>query len=627
MASAGSARAITSDRNARRALAAVVLALCSAGCGGRPAPRGAQGPFGVPGPGSASGFNVLLVTLDTTRADHLGCYGFAPAQTPVLDELAAQGVRYAWAFTAAPVTLPAHATILTGLLPGRHGVRNNAEYRLGSSVPTLATRLDAAGYDTAAFVSSFVLDARFGLGRGFAAYDDEVETTRGSAFAAGNNERRADATTDAALAWLARERRKPFFAWVHYFDAHAPYSPPPPVDERFADRPYDGEIAFVDAQLGRLLGGLGAARERTLVVVVGDHGESLGEHGEATHGVFVYDAVMRVPLLVSAPGLLEPRVVQGLVATADLTPTLLDLLGLEGGAGLDGSSWSRTAADRNRRVYLESLVPYLDYGWAPLFAVRRSADKYILAPRPEYYDLVSDAAEGSNLLGASGAARGDVEALAGDLRARRKLGFAPAPEQRDPEAEERLRALGYTGGAGPGGPEDLADLAKLPDPKDRIAVAAAVVEANARLMAGRPRDALALAEEAARASPEDRTVLQLLAKVCVRLGDLRRAEAALRAFRAIRPKADASLLLAQILILDGRTREAGELLDEAARLDDRHGGVLIARGDILLRAGKRSDARAAYRSAAAMDPYRASGAARARLTALDRKEAAAAGRR
>lgn len=599
------------------------VALCGGGCWqGHEATRRQLGPFGVPGPASALGFNVLLVTLDTTRADHLGCYGGVGTQTPVLDGLAARGVRYACAVTAAPVTLPAHASILTGLLPGRHGVRHNIEYRLGQQVPTLAARLASSGYDTAAFVSAFVLDARFGLDRGFGHYDDQVETTQTASFALGNNERRADATTNAAITWLAKERRSPFLAWVHYFDPHAPYRPPSPFDQQFSQRPYDGEIAFVDTQIGRLLGFLAdrGLTERTLIVVVADHGESLGEHGEVTHGIFLYDSVARVPLLVSAPTLVpRPSVVQSLVATVDITPTLLDLLGVDGWVGLDGISWASASPDRNRAVPLESLVPFLDYGWAPLFGIRRAGDKYIDAPRPEYYDMASDPRELHNLYAGPRSERSrEIEALAAALRTARPVAAAAGPTDRDPEAEERLGALGYIGGAGPSASESLAGSTGLSDPKDMITIATEVIEVNALLAAGRPREALALVEAAARRSPDDRTLLQLLAKVSVRLGDLRRAEAALRAFRAIRPKADASLLLAQILILDGRVPEAKELLDEAATLDGRHGGVLIARGDILAKAGKRDEARAAYQRAAELDPYRAAGASRARIAAIDR---------
>jgi len=383
----------------------LVAALILSGLGSAlPGPAFARpGPILAVPPGAAAGFNILLVTLDTTRADRIGCYGYRRAATPILDRLAASGVRFAEALTAAPETLPAHATLLTGLLPPHHGVRINTEGRLGSLHQTLAEVARGRGYQTAAFVSAFVLDARFGLDQGFDHYDDRVDATRGTAFAAGTNERRAGATTDAALAWLrSRDRARPFLLWVHYFDAHAPYDPPEPFASRFAGSLYDGEIAYMDAQLGRLLDGVDAAgpRDKTVVIVVGDHGESLGEHYERTHSVFLYRSTVRVPLVFSNPRLFpKPAVVDGaVVSLADVAPTLLDLLGVEDPPDRDGVSLLATKADPRRGVYVESLVPWLDFGWAPLFGLRTLRESYVLAPRPECYDLRTDPEERRNLI-------------------------------------------------------------------------------------------------------------------------------------------------------------------------------------------------------------------------------------
>ncbi|HYH44672.1 MAG TPA: sulfatase, partial [Thermoanaerobaculia bacterium] len=269
-------------------LAAVLIgAMVAAGC--------RAGEPGGTAAGSSDGASLLLVTLDTVRADRLGGYGYAAAETPTLDRLAREGVRFAAASTNAPLTLPAHASLLTGLLPPRHGLRNNGAGRL-PEVPTLAAVLAAAGYRTAAFVSSFVLDRRFGLDRGFAVYDDDVERDAGGGVAL-DAERRGDRTVERALAWLSAktpetlDRERPFFLWVHLYDAHAPYAPPAPYDSRHRGRPYDGEIAFADAQVGRLVAELerrGLAG-RTLVAVTADHGEALGEHGELTHGLLLYE--------------------------------------------------------------------------------------------------------------------------------------------------------------------------------------------------------------------------------------------------------------------------------------------------------------------------------------------------
>lgn len=610
------------------------------GSGGRP-PRALQaalllvvagttlsGPaFARPGailgvaPGAAAGLNVLVVTLDTTRADHLGCYGYAKAATPVLDKLAAGGVRFAEVATVAPETLPAHATLFTGLLPPRHGVRVNGENRLESRHVTLAEVARARGYETAAFVSAFVLDARFGLDQGFDLYDDKVAAAQGAAFASGINERTADRTTDAALGWLGRrDRKRPFLAWVHYFDPHFPYAPPDPFAERFAGSPYDGEVAFVDSQLGRLLQGLDGLglREKTLVVVVGDHGEALGDHGERTHSVLLYRSTTRVPLILSNPRLLpRPSVVEGtIVSIADVAPTLLDLMGVEEPPARDGMSLIATKPDPRRTAYLETMVPYVDFGWAPLFGLRSLRDSYVLAPRSECYDLRSDPGEQSNLFDPRAGRRGACADQAQQLE--RLLARLPAYEPAvagarplDAETRERLQALGYLGGAGAG-----ISRGPLADPKDMIDVAMLVADANALLAAGRAAEALEVARRASARSPHDRTVLHTLAKIDLRLGRIADAEAALRAFRAIQPKADDSILLAQILILDGRLEEAGRLLDEAEGLDPLHGGVHIARGDLLARLGRTEEARASYERARKVDPYRAGGTAAARLGRL-----------
>jgi arylsulfatase A-like enzyme/predicted negative regulator of RcsB-dependent stress response len=567
--------------------------------------------------------NLLVVTLDTTRADALGCYGNEGAATPALDALARRSLRFATAVSVAPVTLPAHSSIFTGRYPYQHGVRLNAEYRLGPGETTLAERLRDRGYETAAFVSAFVLDARYGLDQGFDLYDDRVDAGRGTAFPTGTIERPANRVTDAALAWLeARRPGRPFFAWVHYFDPHAPYKPPAEAAARVRGA-YDGEVAFVDEQVGRLLGRLRekGLESRTVVVALGDHGESLGEHGEATHGIFVYDSVLRVPFLLSVPGATAAGAVEeGVVSQVDVVPTLLDLLGIKPaqtpGPDLDGRSLVGGSPPADRAVYSESLTPYLDFGWAPLHALRRKDDKAILAPRPEYYDLRADPTEQKDLATAHGAAP-SREPLMRTLTAMAdRVAPAHPADALEPELRERLAALGYAGGAGPAGPPGAA----LSDPKDMIGVSQKLIQANALLSEGRAGEALRVIQAAARESPNDRSVLHAQGKILLRLGRLPEAEKALRAFREIRPKADVSLLLAQILILDARYKEAAALLDEAEALDPKHGGVWIARGDMEARQGRPAEARRSYEKARQVDPYRAANLATARLAALDKKD-------
>lgn len=569
--------------------------------------------------GAAAGFDLLLITLDTTRADHLGAYGYPDAETPNLDRLAREGVRFSEAMTVVPLTLPAHATILTGLLPPRHGVRNNAEFRLGKEGSTLGEILQREDYATAAFVSAFVLDARYGTGRGFDLYDDRVDPVQGGAFALGTLERKAPATTDAYLAWLGEQpRQRRLFSWVHYFDAHAPYEPPPDIALRFPGRPYDGEIALVDRAVGRVLAALEAAGrlERTVVVVVGDHGEGLGEHGEGTHGHFIYDSTVRVPLILYAPraigrGLVDQRV----VSTADLLPTLLDLLGIGDREMRDGESWVGKRRDPQRAVYVENLSPFLDFGWAPLFGARTLRLKAILAPRRELYDLADDPREERNRYGPSGSSESAGADLFSALEqhAARDASGSNSRELVSDEERAKLASLGYLAGAGPSENEEAPA-----DPKDRVAVHAALIEANAALSADRLDLADRWLRQAAAVSPRDRSVLFALGKLQLRRGERSAAERSFVALSAIHPRAEVSILLAQIALLDGRLTEAEARLAEATRLEPGHGGILIVRGDLELSRGNRLEAAASYRAAAQADPYRAGSMAQGRLLALDR---------
>ncbi len=600
--------------------------------------------------GAAAGRDLILVTLDTTRADRLGCYGFTDATgaspTPVLDALARQGVRFADAVSPVPMTAPAHTSLLTGLDPPHHGVRANGQDRLDPATTTLAELLAGAGYDTAAFVSSFVLDPRFGLDQGFAVYDATLPVTRQGAVGS-QNERSAEAVTDAALAWLAARSTKaggqasanaPFFLWVHYFDAHDPYTPPEPFASRYADDLYEGEIAAVDRQVGRLLdavktAGAGREMDRSVVVVAGDHGESLGEHGERFHSRTLYEGAVHVPLLVAAPGLpglLAPGVDAGeVVGLVDVVPTVLDLLGLDTPAGLDGRSLLRSladpgaASDPDRALYLETLNTYLDTGWAPLYALRRHDGKYIEAPRPEYYDLVRDPHEQHDLL--AGDSRGTpppaARRLAGDLRGRlaeqpgivevaNGLGSGAA----DPEVRRRLESLGYLSGGG----SRPASATDLPDPKDMLPLHEQLLAARAAMAAGDPARAVRLARTLIHAAPRNRAALQLLGEAYATMGDLDRAEQALRRHLEVGPSVAAEVLLAQVVMQKGRLDEAEALLDAAAALDPDHGAVPLARGDLFLVEGRPADARASYERAGRIDPTRFGGLAAARIERLER---------
>jgi arylsulfatase A-like enzyme/Tfp pilus assembly protein PilF len=412
--------------------------------------------------------NLLLITIDTLRADHVGAYGAATGATPALDALAAAGARFDQVQTAVPLTGPSHATILTGVYPPSHGVRGNVVFTLGSEHPTLAARLKRHGYRTAAFVGAYPVAAAFGFGQGFDTFDEEFHESGPTDQGA---ERRANEVADAALKFLAGGGATPFFAWLHFYDPHAPYTPPSPYAERFARTPYDGEIAFTDAQVGRVIDALHASgRDRdTIVIVLADHGEGLGDHHELTHAVLTYQSTMRVPLIVEGPGVPAGAVVAPRVATIDVVPTALGLLGLDVDPSLLGRDLRPLMAGRTLAAdpfYQESLFGRLNCHWAALRGWVKDDWKLITGAEPELYNLADDPREERNLA----AAQPDrVKRMTDDLQ-RGLQRFAPGGDRAQPRAvsaeqEERLRSLGYTAGSGGSGP---LDDPSLPDPRTHV---------------------------------------------------------------------------------------------------------------------------------------------------------------
>jgi arylsulfatase A-like enzyme len=395
------------------------------------------------------GLSVLLVTIDTLRFDALGAYGNKSAQTPWIDRLAREGVRFETAHAHNVVTLPSHANLLSGLYPLAHGVRDNSGFRFPADRETLAARLKARGYRTAAFVSAFPLDSRFALDAGFEVYDDRLggaETQLTRAFEV--PERKGAVTVAAALAWLGEHRTEKTFAFVHLYEPHFPYTPPEPFAERFPGDPYHGEVSAADAALEPLLRPLLEAGEigRTLVVLTSDHGEGLGEHGEQTHGIFAYEATLRVPLIVYAPRILRPAVVRTPVRHIDVVPTVLDALALPLPPDLPGRSLLPLAArgeSPGSPSYFEALSSSLNQGWAPLRGVVRDSLKYVDLPVPELYDLQADPLEEKNL---AATRPSDLESMRSLLGRLRQEDRGTTRRKEDPATLERLHALGYLAG-------------------------------------------------------------------------------------------------------------------------------------------------------------------------------------
>lgn len=417
--------------------------------------------------------NVLLVTLDTTRSDRLGCYGYQAAQTPTLDDLAARGVLFERAATAVPMTLPSHVTLLTGLQPPEHGLHYNGQNSLGREIPTLAELLKLKGYQTAAFIGAVVLQAKYGLARGFQVYDDDIRESRQTSDSL-HSMRPGRIVVDSALAWLKEQKKDdPFFCWVHLYDPHHPYEAHEELfGEQFKDRPYDGEMAYVDRQVERLVAYLKqrGLDDRTLVIVAGDHGESLGEHGEATHAFMLYEATMRVPLIVSAPRWISgggTRVSQP-VSLVDVFPTILDCLDLPAKRAGSGRSLKPALQGKPleaRACYGETEQPFGEFHFAPLTSVVFEQWKYIRTRRVELYDILADPAELHNLASDQPDRVKEMENLLAELEQNMSRGTAPQTNL-SPEEQRALESLGY--GAGHAKPEDTKSYVNLPDIKDMI---------------------------------------------------------------------------------------------------------------------------------------------------------------
>jgi arylsulfatase A-like enzyme/predicted Zn-dependent protease len=556
------------------AVIAVFLVVVALGCGKAPAPplESVHRDIGLPGA------NVLLITLDTTRADRIGAYGYGAAETPWLDALAAESVLFETTVTPTAFTLPSHSTIMTGLYPPFHGMRLNGGSALADVQVTLAEELSEAGYRCGAVIAAFVLDQRWGLSQGFDSFEDDIAMEPEQKLDLALVQRRADRVVDLGVEWLEAEDDRPFFAWLHLYDPHIPYDPPEPFATRFAGRGlsglYDGEIAFTDLHVGRALDWLeqrGMA-ENTVVVVVGDHGESLGEHGETEHGYFVYDATVRVPFIIRVPGAdLQGIRVPAQVRTIDVLPTILDLVDVEAPEKVHGQSLVPLMLEPDGEgpgpAYSESMSVHLQYGWSALYSLRTEEHKYIDAPRAELYALANDPLETRNLLGDL---PGIAERLRTELAGLREEIEAGAPETQEADLDEdtltMLAALGYVGGdtAAPEG-EDLAD------PKDTIHLFEAVGRASMLMLGEDYEDAAGLLEGVLVEDSEIPQAKHMLANCYRNLGRSEEAKVLLDDYLRDHPDSTPALItMAGILSEEGRTEEVVALAKRVLSVEPRN---------------------------------------------------------
>jgi len=555
--------------------------------------------------------NLLLITLDTTRADRLGCYGYDGALTPALDELAAGGVLFEQAFANVPLTLPSHTTLLTGLQPAEHGLRVNGANRLDSSIPTLAAELRQQGYDTGAFIAACALDSDFGLDRGFGTYDDEQTGAYGSyADDPFSQYRPGDLVTDAALAWLEERGEEPFFCWVHLYDPHLPYYVHEAMSEtRFSgQKTYDAEVAFMDMQVRRLTAFLKKRdlTRRTVVVAVGDHGEGLGEHQEVGHGYMLYETTQRVPLIFSAPG----RIREGdrgaaMVSLVDFFPTILDLLDIPGTYQGMGRSL-RPALEGGEMdsipCYGETDMPYTSFGWCPLRSVTTPRWKYIRTARVELYDRQADPGELNNLADIHPEQMEQLEAELSAIEGGMTLHVAEEVELAA-EAKRRLEVLGYVAAPRHSIDTSSLDLSSLRDIKDVLPVAYAVITVRELVHQGEVGRALEMCREMIKLSPESSRVRFCVGNVLLECEQIEEAAAEFReALTADPDNLEARNNLGRALLTLGKTDEAVEQFTKAVQLDPDSAEVLANLGNALLKQRRIDEAIKHCREAVRLKP-------------------------
>jgi arylsulfatase A-like enzyme/Flp pilus assembly protein TadD len=548
-----------------------------------------------------SRLNVLLITLDTTRADRLGCYGSTRARTPNLDGLAAAGVRFENAYCQVPLTTPSHCSIMTGTYPLYHQVHNNGSYALPAELTTLAEVLKARGFQTAAFVASFTVDSRFGVNQGFDVYDDRL--SEGEAFKPSNAERKADKVYAAFRGWLDKREPGPFFCWIHFYDPHIPYDPPAPYSIDFADSPYDGEVAYMDHYIGQVMESLREKSlfQNTLVILAGDHGEAFGEKVEVGHGVFLYEGTLRVPMILLAEDHLpKGTVIKPRVRLIDIVPSVLDMLEIPAPAEVQGQSLLPCIGGQKKddlSTYIETYFPRENYGWSELVGLLDGDWKYIRAPKPELYNLKTDPEETVNAYDREGQRAQEMESRLEKTIADSSSGLSSSKRELTSEDREKLRSLGYverTAGASSG---------PLPDPKDMVEELRMSQRAETLEVEGNFAEAAGVYEQLLELNPQAPVNYVNLALMQAKMDRFEEAVGTLE--RGIAAIPDSLILLSRLAhtyMVMGRLQKSFDAWQAVLIIDPEYFDGLLASGWILDLMGKKEEARGFLEKALAVEP-------------------------
>jgi arylsulfatase A-like enzyme/Tfp pilus assembly protein PilF len=547
------------------------------------------------------GLNILLVTMDTTRADRLGCYGYPAAKTPTLDSLCQNGVQFLNAYTPVPLTCPSHCSILTGTYPVYHQVRNNGTYYLSAEMQTLAEVLKRNGFKTAAFVSSFTVDSRFGLDQGFDIYDDILSPDK--PFKGLTSERRADAVYSSFSRWLDENSASRFFAWVHFFDPHIPYDPPPPYREEFRENPYDGEIAYMDSYIGRIMEKLKehGLVERTFIVLAGDHGEAFGEKQEERHGVFIYESTLRIPLIFYSPANIPAgERLSSRVRLIDVMPTVLDMTNISAPEEVQGVSllpYMEGKKKQDLSCYIESYYPRENFGWSELVGLIDGGWKYIRAPQPELYNLSLDPGEEKNLISEQNKIAQEKKEKLDNLIRSSTSRVVAGKRTLTSEESERLRSLGYISSS-----KNLSGE-QLPDPKAHIGELLMFQEAQDYERQGKYSEASGIYEK----------ILALRPNVEMSYVNLALMKAEMKEFdetihileQGLEKIPESEVLLSRLghtYMLLGKAKKALDAFDLILKNNPRYFDALLSSAWMLDLTGQKGDALNYYRKALDVEP-------------------------